>query len=326
MRMTATSAPRLTAPLFIVGHARSGTTLLATMLGRHPHLAATPETHFFNEGRYALAPHYASGAATVARRIATTRLRHLELTGTELTAALQPALMTDRGVVTGLLSAWLARSGKARIVEKTPVHIRHIDDILTCLPDARILWIQRDARACIASLRRVDWASHDVNLLARQWVRNMAFGLNAQRRHKEHILTLRYEDLTANPLAEISRVLTWAGEPFSPLTLAPHTDVTTITPAEESWKANVRRPILTDRAGAWRQELTADQIDTANRIAGPMLRRLGYDAPGAAAGLRQWVRDAAMNSAPGVSLQKLAFNHRARRRFGPWGANRGTKP
>ena len=80
-------------PIFVVGHARSGTTLLATLLGRHPHLAATPETHFFNEGRYALSPHYKAGPGKVSRRISTTRLRHFEFTETELTSILQTVPM-----------------------------------------------------------------------------------------------------------------------------------------------------------------------------------------------------------------------------------------
>lgn len=319
--------PALLNPIFVVGHARSGTTLLATMLGRHPRLSATPESHFFNEGRYALAPQYKSGASTVARRIATTRLRHFEFTEGDLTALLQTAPMTDSGVITALLSAFLARSGKARIVEKTPVHIRHIDDILTCLPSARIIWIQRDGRACIASLRKVDWASHDITALSRQWTRNMGFGLIAQRHHPANMLVTRYEDLTANPQSEMTRILGWLGEPFDPATLDASQQVTTISAAEEDWKANVRKPIQSDRADAWRNELTADQIATANTNMGPMLRRLGYNAPGTR-GLTatiENIRQTLQNSPLGVTIQKRLFNRMASRRFAPWGANRGTK-
>jgi Sulfotransferase family len=317
--------PALRAPIFVVGHARSGTTLLATMLGRHPQLAATPETHFFNEGRYALAPQYKHGPETVARRIATTRLRHLEFDEAALITLLHPAPMTDAGVFTALLSAFLHRSGKSRVVEKTPVHIRHIDDILTCLPDARIIWIQRDGRACIASLRKVDWATHDITALSRQWTRNMGFGQMALRQHPGAILTTRYEDLTAHPETEITRILTWLGEPFSPATLDASQQVTTISQAEESWKANVRKPILSDRAEAWRRELTPDQIATAQAIMGPLLRKLGYDAPTASGALIETLRQSLQNSTPGVALQKRLFNRMARKRFAPWGANRGTK-
>ena len=315
----------LRAPIFVVGHARSGTTLLATMLGRHPQLAATPETHFFNEGRYALAPQYAHGAATVARRIATTRLRHLEFDEAALSTLLHPAAMTDAGVITALLSGYLHRSGKARMVEKTPVHIRHIDDILTCLPDARIIWIQRDGRACIASLRKVDWATHDITALSRQWARNMGFGQIALRQHPATILTTRYEDLTARPEAEMTRILNWLGEPFVAATLDANQEVTTISQAEEGWKANVRKPILSDRAGAWRTELTPTQIATAEAIMGPMLRQLGYDAPARGGAFLESLRQKLQNSAPGVALQKRLFNRMARKRFAPWGANRGTK-
>jgi hypothetical protein len=319
------TTPDLQAPVFVVGHARSGTTLLATMLGRHPKLASTPETHFFNEGRYALAPQYKLGSETVARRIQTTRLRHLEFDDNQLNSVLRPAQMTDRGVITALLTAFLHRSDKGRVVEKTPVHIRHIDDILAALPDARIIWIRRDGRACIASLRKVDWATHDIAALSRQWTRNMGFGMAALRHHPTAILTTRYEDLTTRPEQEMTRILTWLGEAFSPSTLDASQQVTTISQAEEGWKANVRKPILSDRADAWRTELSPEQIATAETIMGPMLRRLGYDAPSQSGAMIERLRQSVQNSAPGVALQKRLFDRMASRRFAPWGANRGTR-
>ena len=39
--------PRSSSPIFVVGVPRSGTTLLAAMLGAHPRLVCGPETYFF---------------------------------------------------------------------------------------------------------------------------------------------------------------------------------------------------------------------------------------------------------------------------------------
>ena len=235
--------------------------------------------------------------------------------------------MSDSGIFTALLLAFLDRTGKARVVEKTPVHLRHVDDILACLPHARIIWILRDGRGCIASLRRVNWASHDIATLSHQWTRNMAFGLHAKRRHVAKVLITRYEDLTAQPQAEITRILEWVSEPFSEATLDTTQETTTISDAEESWKGNVHKPIQSDRAEAWRKELAADQVLAAEAVMGPMLRRLGYDAP-VANGLTaksEQLRQFFEMSSLGIALQKRLFDFRASRRFAPWGANRGTR-
>lgn len=312
-----------TAPIFVVGHPRSGTTLLATMLGRHPRLAATPETHFFNEVRYALAPCYALGPARVAARLGSTRMRHLGLPEAEVAALLARADMTDGGVLSALLARCSADQGKPRVVEKTPVHIRHIPDILAAFPDARVVWILRDGRACLASLKRVDWASDDTAVLARQWTRNMSFAMAAERRFPGRIIRLRYEDLLSDGAGTMTALLGWLGEAFVSQVLDPTQRQSTISAPEESWKGNVRKPVIAGRASAWRGELSAAEINRATRIMGPVLGSLGYPVDGPLP-LSEHLRQRLLNGPAGLAAQSWVQNRRARRRFAPWGANQGT--
>ena len=79
-----------------------------------------------------------------------------------------------------LLASFAAASGARRVVEKTPLHLRHIDTIRAWFPDAQLVWILRDGRACVASLRKMPWASDNPAVLAAQWVRNMAFALDSR--------------------------------------------------------------------------------------------------------------------------------------------------
>ena len=60
---------------------------------------------------------------------------------------------------------------------------------------------------------------------------------------------------------------------------------------------------------------------------GPMLRRLGYDAPvvdGLTAKSEQ-LRQFFEMSSLGIALQKRLFDFQASRRFAPWGAKRSTR-
>ena len=67
----------LPAPIFVVGHPRSGTTLLASMLGRHPDIASTPESLFLSQARYDMRDVLGTTPAQIAQRIMRTPMRHL---------------------------------------------------------------------------------------------------------------------------------------------------------------------------------------------------------------------------------------------------------
>ena len=71
------AAPATT--IFVVGNPRSGTTLLASMLGRHPQVCSTPETLFMSEVQFQVAPWLRLGPQAVAQRLARSRAKHLGL-------------------------------------------------------------------------------------------------------------------------------------------------------------------------------------------------------------------------------------------------------
>ena len=261
-------------PIFVVGHPRSGTTLLASMLGRHPEVAATPETLYFLQGRFQLAPVLRAGPEAVAARIHGTTLRRLAPDRDALVAALAAAAPLDgRKVLAVLLGLYAAARGKRRVLEKTPLHIRHIDEILGWFPDARVLWIVRDGRACVASLAKIDWASDDPKTLAWQWVRNIAFAEASERRAGASMLRVRYEDLVTDPTAAMDRVQDFLGIARSAAVHDHTLQAGTIKPFERSWKENVARPIMSRRVDAWKDEIDVAELAA---IMNPTLVRLGY--------------------------------------------------
>jgi hypothetical protein len=280
--MTAAGPDRPTfRPIFVVGHPRSGTTLLASMLGRDPEVAATPETLYLLQGRFQVAPALRAGPAAVAERIHRTPLRRLAPDRAALAAALAEvraggAPLDARGVFAALLELHARAQAKPRALEKTPLHIRHIDEILAWFPDAKVVWILRDGRACVASLGKVGWAADDPRRLARDWVRNMAFALDSEARaDPRSLVRVRYEDLVADPVATLDRLQDFLGLPRSAAVHDHSLQAGTIKPFERAWKENVNRPIMSRRSDAWK-----DEIDVAalSPIMNPMLARLGYPA------------------------------------------------
>jgi len=310
------STQRIDRPIFVVGHPRSGTTLLASMLGRHPDIASTPETLYMTEGQFQLAPSYAIGAAATALRMQKTRLRHLPFTEKDIADELARIGRLDApGVFATLLDMFQRRQGKPRVLEKSPVHVRHIDELLSWFPDARILWIIRDGRACVSSLLNVEWASKDTTVLGRAWVRNMSFALASERRAGRSMLRVSYERLVAEPEATIRETEAFVDVSHDPAVLDHTRKVETVSRFETGWKRNVNEPVSASRADAWREELDDPTRQRLAVIMNPMLERLGY-AGEAIVPLRpvdcaaERVRSLLLYNRAGIALMSNAYRRR----------------
>src|SRR5262245_44128335 len=117
-------------PIFVVGVPRSGTTLLAAMLGSHPRLDSGPETflltHLRGREREVLDPRDWPRAAT--RFVCSLRLRdqpvHLLYgrSSEQVAAVLAARPPGIPALFESLTAARAEANGKARWVEKTPRH------------------------------------------------------------------------------------------------------------------------------------------------------------------------------------------------------------
>ncbi len=144
--------------IFLVGCARSGTTLLQSLLAAHPDVISFPESHFFRH----LTPHVAwrkyLGLANPSIR------SHLEEfyneVGREDGACVSPGPFTLR--MTGYARAFIrtldnkaAVQGVCCWLEKTPIHLHYISLIEHYVPGAQFIHLVRDGRDVVASMHEV---------------------------------------------------------------------------------------------------------------------------------------------------------------------------
>ncbi len=191
----------LAAPVFIFCSPRSGSTLLRVILGSHSQLYAPPELPL---------QHLTVHAET---QWIKTSLEELRLTTEDVENMLWDRVLADT----------LARSGKPTIVVKTPANVLIWRRIARCWPDARFIFLLRHPAAAVASLHKSwnpDWHAGRGGSLNEV--------VNYSMRYMSHIeeargalpgLTVRYEELTADPAGVTSRICEFLGVPFEPAML-----------------------------------------------------------------------------------------------------------
>lgn len=191
--------------IFIGGCSRSGTTLLGAMLGAHPNLVCTPESHFkidvlrsdaWQEGQIDL-----TQTTELIRRHWRFKLWDFELDPTAV-----PGDKIGRSypcLLDHIVSAYAQHIDKPAAdiwVDHTPENISYADTLLELFPRAKFIHIVRDGRAVAASIMPLDWGPNTIIKASRWWMRMTSFGLAAEHTlGPQCVMRVRYEDLVFRP-------------------------------------------------------------------------------------------------------------------------------
>lgn len=175
-------------------------------------------------------------------------------------------------------------SGKQRWVEKTPTHVREIDELLQLTPDAYFLVMLRDGRDVACSIRD---RTGDFEQGVERWIRD--------NREAEKYLSnpqfcrVKYEKLVKEFEETLNDVLKFCGEKFQHKICKYHEenkyffsqDISRPDSVKDgeghdqyrNWQIN--QPIF-DGSGRWRDEMSENEKITFKEKAGEMLIRYGY--------------------------------------------------
>ncbi len=259
-------------PVFIVAAPRSGSTLLFETLSRGAFWTVGGEAHEIFEG----IPRLRIGAPGVdSNRL--TAANADEATGAELRARFTTALRDRNG--TGYTSQ---QPGKIRLLEKTPKNSLRIPFISTIFPDARYIYLYREARENISSIieawRSDRWITYrnipgwegswslllppnwislrgkpTPDIAAFQWQSANNYILDDLEKIPAHKwITVSYTDLVETPARTIRRLCLFAGIPFDnqlaqvTKDTLPLSRYTQTPPSRDKWRknANVLETVL----------------------------------------------------------------------------------
>jgi Sulfotransferase family len=290
--------------IFVVGASRSGTNLVRALLNAHSRLWISAETHYFDDlrprlpgngteplagddrercERYVLAlSHRAFGQAgdPAESRFERDELRALaaELGG------------SGDAYFQALCRLRAQRHGREQWGEKTPRHVYRIDDLLSAYPEAKVVCLVRDPRAVVASYK--DWhgaaerrgvtespeleadrersrRSYNAVLMSLLWRGVVRASFDALERHgPERVRIQRFEQLAAEPEAEVRELCAWLGLEFEAALLE--------IPVVNSSYATTGAGVSSEPVERWRERLSPSEVGIVQSVCEPLLSQLGY--------------------------------------------------
>jgi len=229
-------------PVFLVGYKHSGTSISLTVLGAHSRIHAIPYETKVLEKEN--------------RRTFNWAWRNFNL----------------RTIA----------ANKHRWIEKTPNHLKYVQQILDWCPEAKVLLVLRDGRDVAASLKK-----RDGNLKSgiEGWVASNRESQQFWNHPNVHVY--RYEDLITDFDLTLKRILDFLGEDFEPsmrnyhatprrfysLSLKkPQNAFGSNHKQHRNWQIN--QPLF-DGRGRWK-ELSEEELNLIHDIGGELLFELGY--------------------------------------------------
>lgn len=195
--------------VFLVGPPRSGTTWLQTMLGNHPVIGTSQESHLFNH-------------------FLTHMIRswdHLKGFDDGRGGIGLPAYQTEAQFIQMMRDIVFEVLGNADefhenpvFLEKTPDHILNMQEILRVLPGAKFIYMIRrpedtiESMLCASQSWGRDWAPDNI-LKAISTYRYFAKKgtTDLQNINASQVVKVKYEDLVADTSKELTRILDFLG-------------------------------------------------------------------------------------------------------------------
>jgi hypothetical protein len=292
---------------FIIGHARSGTTLLMRLARLHPEVHCNYQAHFFTRK-----PLLKSLVDSAEIEEWLTRKSNRWNHGGDLS----PLVL--RAAADFIMERDAVREGKIIVGDKSPSSVIHgqvVRDMHSLYPDAKLVNILRDGRDVLISERfrnfveesrfltaedkriladlQTDPAPFSDGLrsiftetfirdIASRWVKDLTeIDAEAQRLYGQAYHSLRYEDLLENPFVEMTKLWKFLGVKKISKTLEKAIKAEMSSNPDEEWQAQRNEGIASflpkGQAGNWQRLFTARDKAVFKEVAGEMLVRWGYE-------------------------------------------------
>jgi hypothetical protein len=247
---------------FVVGAARSGTSLLRAMLNAHPDLTMFADTGFVPKLAETIRSEPVTAERVVKVMAAARPLSELGIDEQEMLRRVE-ALddLKAAAVLREFYGTLSAREGTSRWGDETPAYLKRMRRIQRALSEAYFIHVIRDGRDTAAA-KPGSLDPGKAVTLAQRWHKKVT-----SARQQEHLidnyLEVRYEDLLGDTEAVLQGVCEFLELDFDPAM---------VDPPERSGIEHELGAV-----GTWRENLSAEDAAAFAEVAGELLAELGYE-------------------------------------------------
>ena len=268
----------LSQPIFIMGCDRSGTTMLASMIGSAESVVVTPESHFKN---YILKSQPEKKQEKIEEkidRLLNDRRFRVWLENEHFRKKISKKYlktMDGKTLLNYLVRLYHgALDKKITWMDHTPANTFIADLLIANYPDARFIHIIRDGRAVASSVIPLQWGPNTFEHAAWWWTQRVACAMAAEIKYESSMLRLYFEDVVKYPQDTLKKVCSFLNIDFSERMLEGNGfNVPDYTKGQHT--------LVNTRPAASKAELPyyflcSRGAEVFESIAGDLLRYLGY--------------------------------------------------
>jgi hypothetical protein len=267
----------------IGGVDRSGTTLLGALLGNHSRATCVPES-IFKENLFSKL----QKTGPISRNLFLNELKSYprfhtwSLPEKELKEGLDSPVKGD-GWFVSLSGLFRSEHFPQKdnnpldfVIDHTPENLRQVRLLRENFQNVKFIHIIRDGRGVARSVMDKDGGPSTIRRVANFWLQKLSHGLAAERfLPKEEIIRVHYEDLLLQTKSTINTICDFLSMDYEPSLLG--ATQYTESAYKEQRHRHVGKPPQTDRADAWKNELSEREIELFESSTGEMLDHLGYE-------------------------------------------------
>lgn len=261
------------APIFIIGSQRSGTSFLYRLVQRHLRIGFGRDNgHFIRLIK--LLPFYGDlNDLENLRRLVkdiieipdfAKRFKGLHIDVDEFIENMEERTYAE--IVRRFYAEWAYLKGADRWGGKTPDYAIHARELFQLFPDAKFVHLIRDGRDVALSLSKLEWGPKDPLLAALHWGKRVQGAINFGRDlGRATYIEMFYEKWVQHPEREFARLLRfidYGGDQFL-----------LVREFEKVTSPKVKR----DNYNKWKKEMSQTQVKAFERMGGELLDFLGYE-------------------------------------------------
>lgn len=267
---------RSTAPVHVLGHARSGTSVFVRLLRKYLHIGFGTESQFVFRIQSQLKTYGDLNIEANRRHLVEDicQERWFERTHRRLGFTTTPdAILADVQEFTypGILDATFRQLASylemPRWGDKTPDYLNHLPELYALFPDARYIHVARDGRDVALSAFEQAFGEKNVHCAAVDWTEAMQKVQDFRESCPEsQFLEVRYEDFLTDPVPVFRRLI----------------DFLDIDDADgqllQFIEQNIDSDLKRGNFEKWRSRLTPSELRRFDRIAHDHLVHYGYES------------------------------------------------